>query len=172
MTSADALGAAGIDREHAFHVLVAEIEGFDLRQFLVHRRAGGDLLGVDLLAGLLDRGDRAIEPRLDVELARRGDEQRDEAGVHQRGDALAHLVAGLVEVLADIGEPLVATAGGRVGVVGEHRNAGFQRALRSGESKACGSTIGTAIASALAAMAAFMALTISATSALAEPVHW
>ena len=41
-----------------------------------------------------------------------------------------------------------------------------------GASKACGSTIGTAIAAALAAMAAFIAFTISATSALAEPVHW
>ena len=41
-----------------------------------------------------------------------------------------------------------------------------------GALKACGSTIGTAMASALAAMAAFIALTISPTSALAEPVHW
>jgi hypothetical protein len=32
---------------------VAEIEGFDLRQFLVDCRAARDLLSLDLLAGLL-----------------------------------------------------------------------------------------------------------------------
>src|SRR5580698_3205415 len=41
-----------------------------------------------------------------------------------------------------------------------------------GALNALGSMIGTAMALALAAIAAFIALTISATSELAEPVHW
>jgi hypothetical protein len=45
-------------------------------------------------------------------------------------------------------------------------------AFSTGALKALGSMMGTAIALAFAAMAAFIALTISATSELAEPVHW
>ena len=45
-------------------------------------------------------------------------------------------------------------------------------AFATGWSKACGSTMQVAMALALEAMAAFMALTISPTSALAEPDHW
>ncbi len=70
----------------------------------------------------------AVQPRLDVELARGRDEHADGAGIDQRQDALAHQHAGLVQILADIGEALVAAAGGRVGVVREHRDAGGQRA--------------------------------------------
>jgi hypothetical protein len=46
------------------------------------------------------------------------------------------------------------------------------RARSVGALNALGSMIGTAMALAFAAIAAFIALTISATSEVAEPVHW
>ena len=80
---ANALRAAGVHREHPLQVLMAEIEGFDFRQFLVHRRAACDLLCLDLFAGLSDRSHRAIEARLDIELPRRGNEQGNQTAIDQ-----------------------------------------------------------------------------------------
>ena len=45
---------------------------------------------------------------------------------HQLDDPLAHLDAGLEQVLPDVGEPVVR----RVGVVGDHRDAGGERLVR------------------------------------------
>src|SRR5205823_793029 len=107
-----------------------EIEGLDLRQFLVDRRTSGDDLDVVVLAGLLERVLGAVYARLDIELARRRDEQRYRAALDQAGDALPHEYARLIEILANIGQALVAAAGGRVGIVGKHRDAGRQGPLR------------------------------------------
>ena len=122
----DALRRAGVDREQALDVLVALVVGVDLRELAGHVRAGRD--HVDLVALALERRLRAVDARLDVRLAGRRDEEPDAAALrHERRDALAHLDAGVEEILADVGEPLV---GGRaVGVVGDDRDAGLERLL-------------------------------------------
>jgi hypothetical protein len=58
--------------------------------------------------------------RLDVQLAGRGDEQRNLSVADDVHDPRTHFEARPVEVLADVGKPLV----WRVGVVGDHRNTG------------------------------------------------
>ena len=68
----------------------------------------------------------AVDPRLDVGLPGRGDEQRDVAGGDETLDPLAHRDAGGEQVLADVGQPRVALL---VRVVGEDRDLGLQRRL-------------------------------------------
>lgn len=94
--------------------------------FFIDGGAGGDFLVGDRLAGRLDRRSRAVDPRLDVQLARGGDEQPDMAAADQIDNFLAHLEAGFVEILPDIGEALIVAVGRRVGIVGKYRNAGLQ----------------------------------------------
>src|SRR5215207_4295506 len=120
---ADRLRRAGVDREHALDVLVAEVVRVDARELLVELGTAGDRLVLDVLAGLLDRVDRAVDAWLDVQRAGRGDEQRDLAGRDQLDDPLAHLDARQEQVLADVGEAVVR----RVGVVGDHRNPRVER---------------------------------------------
>ncbi len=122
------LGVAAAGAEHAAHLWMAQIIGADLRQRGVDRRVGGDHRRRDLGSGLLDRIDGTIDPRLQVELPRRGDEQRHLALTHQFDDARAHHLPGQEQVLADIGEPPVVAAARRIGVVAEHRDAGVERA--------------------------------------------
>ena len=69
------------------------------------------------------------QPRLDVELAGRGDEAHDLALVDQLGDLLPQRLAGEEQVLADIGQPVIAR---RVRIVGDDRDAGLQRPLDRG----------------------------------------
>ena len=78
----------------------------------------------DPLALLLDGVLRAVDARLDVQRARRGDEERHVAGRDELHDVLAHLLARDEEVLADVGQPVVA---GGVGVVADHRDLRRQR---------------------------------------------
>ena len=66
----------------------------------------------------------AVDPRLDVGLPGRGDEQRHVAGGDETLDPLAHRHAGGEQVLADVGEPRVARL---VRVVGEDGDLGLQR---------------------------------------------
>ena len=68
----------------------------------------------DRIAGILDRLDVAIEARLQVQRTRRGDGQHHLAArLHHRQPLLGDVVAGLVEALADVGEPGI----GGIGVV-------------------------------------------------------
>ena len=96
---------------------------------LVHVGVGADRGELDRLAGLLDRVGGAVDPRLDVQGARGGDEADRLAGFEARGDRpLAELEPGVVQALADVGQ--AAGAGvvhGAVGVVGDDRDAGRQR---------------------------------------------
>ena len=78
------------------------------------------------LAELLDRGDQTVDAGLDVELARRGDEERHVAAADEVDDPLAHVVAGQVEILADVGQPVVRC----IGVVAEDRDSLAQGAVR------------------------------------------
>ena len=92
-------------------------------------RAGGDDVRRDALARLLDRVLRAVDARLDVRRARRGDEQRHVARRHQVDDPLAHLLAGDEQVLADVAQARVRLL---VGVVGDDRDPGLQRRVGRG----------------------------------------
>ena len=121
----DALRAAGVDGEHPRHARVAEVVRLDRAELLLERGSCGDVFDVDRRTGLLDGGDRAVDAGLDVELAGRGDEQRDVTLTDELDDPLAHLEARSVEVLTDVGEAGV----GRVGVVGDDRDPGRQGAL-------------------------------------------
>jgi hypothetical protein len=89
----------------------------------IHRGIRRDHRRRDRRARFLDRGDRPIHARLEVELARGRDEESDVARAHQLDDPLAHHLAGKEELLADIGEPPVRAPGRCVGVVAEHRDA-------------------------------------------------
>ena len=89
------------------------------------RRAGGDVLGLDVGTGLGDRVERPVDARLDVQLARRGDEQRHLALADDLDDPLAHGEPGPVQILADVGHPGV----GCVGVVREDGDPGVERLL-------------------------------------------
>ena len=86
----DALGVACVDREHLGEALVPEIVRVDRRELLAQVGIGGNDLRVDGLAGLLDRGDRAVDARLDVQRSRRGDEERHVALRDECRDPLAH----------------------------------------------------------------------------------
>ena len=85
--------------------------------------AGGDDVRLDA-RDLPEDAEGAVDPRLDVGLPGRGDEQRDVAGGDETLDPLAHRHAGGEQVLADVGEPPVARL---VRVVGEDRDLGLQR---------------------------------------------
>ena len=121
----DALRAAGVDREHPCHAGVAEVVRLDRAELFLERGSCRDVGHVDRRAGLLDGGDGAVDAGLDVELAGRGDEQRDVALADELDDPLAHLEARSVEVLTDVGETCVR----RVGVVRDDRDPGRQGAL-------------------------------------------
>jgi hypothetical protein len=76
--------------------------------------------------GLQHRG-RAVVAGLDVARARGGDEDDDVAARDQGSDLVAHGLAGDVERLPDVGQPVgaddrLALHERAVGVVGEHRN--------------------------------------------------
>src|SRR3954471_1723445 len=111
----EALGRAGVDGEVALRVRVAGGVGVDHRQLGRQRRAGRDDVRLDARVRL-ERLARAVDPRLDVRLARRRDEQGDVAGRHELRDALAHLLARDEQVLADVRQAGVAR---RVGVVAD-----------------------------------------------------
>ena len=117
---------AAADTEHAFDVLVAEVIGLDLRQAGIGGGVGRDHRRLDIGARFLDRIHRPVDTRLQVELARRCDKDRDLAGADELDDTLAHHLAEQEQILADIGEALIAV---RVGIVAEHRYAGGERIL-------------------------------------------
>jgi hypothetical protein len=80
------------------------------------------------LAGVLERPLRAVDPGLDVELARRRDERGDVAGVELGQRSPAELVAGLVEALPDVRKPVGAGVVARaVGIERDDRDASIQR---------------------------------------------
>src|SRR3954453_1650019 len=103
----ESLRAGGVDGEVAFRVRMAGGVGVDHRQLGRHSRAGRDDVRLDARVGL-ERLAGAVDARLDVRRARRRDEQRDVARRDELGDALAHLLAGDEQVLADVGQPGVA----------------------------------------------------------------
>ena len=115
---------AAVDRVHALRARVADPVGFDRRELARHRGAGGDRVHRDRLARVLDRLFGAFDARLQVGRARRGDEQRHVARGDRGDDPFAHFFAGQFQVLADVGQALVAR---RVGVVGDDRDARLQR---------------------------------------------
>ncbi len=67
-----------------------------------------------------------VDAGLDVELARRCDEERHVAAADEVDDPLAHVVAGQVEILTDVGQPVVRG----IGVVAEDRDTLAQGAVR------------------------------------------
>ena len=73
--------------KEAFDVLVAEVIGVDLGQRVVRGRGGRDHRRLDLGARFLDRVHRPVDARLQVELARRRDKERDLALPDQLDDA-------------------------------------------------------------------------------------
>src|SRR5579885_2418736 len=134
---ADALCASGIDCEHPFQVLMAQIVRLDAREFLVHRGAGGNLHKVDGRARSLDRLLRAIDTRLNVQRPRRRNEAHDIPATDKLDDALPHLNPGLEEVLPDIGHAGILTAIRSIGDLGKNGNASLPRRLH-GSADGCG----------------------------------
>ena len=106
-------------------VSVAEIPGFDAVELFGQFGARLDLLVLDVGAGILDRLDRPVDSRLDVELAGSGDEQSHRALADEVDDVLAHRHTRPEEVLADVGQAGV----GGVGVVRDDRDPGVERLL-------------------------------------------
>ena len=138
-------------------------------RFRDHVGTGRDDGRADRLAGVLDRVERAVDPRLDVQLPGRRDEEEDVAVANELHDAGAELQARLVEILADVREPPVAHAA--VGVVRDDRDPAPQRLRRRlverppidhrhGDAVGAGSRSPVRIAA-----------TISPTSLRVEPVH-
>ena len=123
----DALRRAGVDREQATRPFVLEVGLLDLLAFDPHVDARRDNLDVNRPARVADRVERSVDARLDVLLAGSRDEDEDVAAAHQADDAGAELEARLVEILADVGEPLVRLAA--VGVVRHDRDAALERHL-------------------------------------------
>src|SRR4051795_2921343 len=117
----EALRAAGVDGEVALRVRMAGRVGVDHRQLGRDGRACRDDVRLDARVGLEGLAG-AVDARLDVRRARRRDEQRDVAGGHELRDALAHLLAGDEQVLADVRQAGVARG---VGVVGDDGDLGL-----------------------------------------------
>ena len=115
----------GVDGEVALGLRVALGVGLDDRQLRRQLCAGGDDVRLDA-RDLPEDAEGAVDPRLDVGLPGRGDEQRDVARGDETLDPLAHRHAGGEQVLADVGQPRVALL---VRVVGEDRDLGLQRRL-------------------------------------------
>src|ERR1700688_639768 len=104
-------------------------ERFDLREFLVDGCSGRNGLRVDFLARLLDCVECAVQTRLDVELAGSRDKKSDETAIHEAYDALAHLVARQIQILADIRETRIGAATGGIGVVCKYWDSCVERFL-------------------------------------------
>src|SRR5699024_9404759 len=120
-------GAAGIDRKHAFDILVADIISLDARELFVNGLPSSHFMQLDVHVRCLDGRLGAVQTRLDVELTRGGDKADDLTGFYFRDYYLAQRLAGVEQALADIGQVIV---GRRVlDVIRHHRNAGVQRAL-------------------------------------------
>src|SRR5215211_173919 len=100
----DTLGAAGVHGEHALHVLVALVVRVDPVQLVRNLGASCDLRILDVRTRVLYGLDGAVDARLDVERARRRDEERYRPFPHQVHDPLAHLHPGEEEILADVRE--------------------------------------------------------------------
>jgi hypothetical protein len=118
----DALCVTGVDGEHPGQLLVAEVVGVDRRELLAQVGVGRDDLGVDRLARLLDRGHCAVDAGLNVQRARRRDEQCHVTLRDLGCDLLAHGEARLVESLADVRHPRLRAGPRSIGVVGQHRD--------------------------------------------------
>src|SRR5215210_974218 len=124
-----ALGAARVDGEHPGHILVAVVPGLDPGPLLRYISARGDLLDLYVLPRILYGLLRAIYSRLDVELTRRRYKERHEPLVDEADDPLAHLDAGLEEVLAHVCKRGVRPWPLAVGVVGDNRDTVVQGLL-------------------------------------------
>src|SRR5918993_1502161 len=98
----DTLGAARVHGEHPCDVLVAVVPGLDAATLLRYIGARGDLLDLDVRPRVLYGLPGAVYARLDVELPRRRDKERHQPLVDEADDPLAHLHAGLEEVLAHV----------------------------------------------------------------------
>src|ERR1700760_1016974 len=124
---AEELGRAPVHRERALEGLVTQQVRLDRGLLLTGQRAGGHLVEGVAALGLEHRG-RTVVAGLDVAGARGGDEDGDVAATrHEGDDLLPHLLAGDVQRLPDVGQPVRADLGLAVGeravrVVGEHRN--------------------------------------------------
>src|SRR5215218_2443458 len=116
--------AAGLDS------LVVQAELFHhLGHALGYPRARCDLLDLYVRPGVLYGLLRAVDARLDVELARRRYKERYEPLVDEANNPLSHLDARLKEVLADVRERGVRPWPLAIGVVGDHRDAVVQGLL-------------------------------------------
>src|SRR5215204_3012224 len=115
-----ALGAARVDGEHPGHILVAVVPGLDPGPLLRYISARGDLLDLYVLPRILYRLLRAIYSRLNVERARRRYKERHESLINEVYDPLAHLDAGLEEVLAHVCKRRIGPWSFPVGVVGDN----------------------------------------------------
>src|SRR5215203_1449115 len=116
----DALGTARVDGEHPCHILVAIVPGLDPGPLLRYISARGDLLDLYVLPRILYRLLRAIYSRLNVELTRRRYKERHESLINEVYDPLAHLDAGLEEVLAHVCKRRIGPWSFPVGVVGDN----------------------------------------------------
>src|SRR5918992_2974892 len=118
----DALGAPRIHGEHAGHILVTVVPGFDPGPLFRQIGTRCDLLDVDVRSrvfyGLLG----AVDSRLDVELPRCGYKERHEPLVHEADDPLAHRDARQEEVLTHVRERRGRRFHIAVGIVGDHRD--------------------------------------------------
>src|SRR5829696_7095152 len=124
-----ALGAARVHGEHPCDVLVAVVPGLDAATFLRYIGARGDLLDLDVRPRVLYGLPGAVYARLDVELPRRRDKERYQPLADEADDALAHLHAGLEQVLAYVRKRRVGPRSLAVGVVGDDRDALVERVL-------------------------------------------
>jgi hypothetical protein len=102
----NALRASGVDREHAFDVLVPLVPGIDRRQFLGYLSASLHSLILDARAGLLDRRDCPVDARLDVELPRCGNKEADESAPHQIDDGIPLAYARIMGSLKAVGSTI------------------------------------------------------------------
>ena len=127
-SGAEELGRAPVHRERALDGLVAEQVGLDRGLLLTGQRAGGHLGEGVAALGLEHRGGTVVAG-LDVARARGGDEDGDVAAARHEGeDLLAHLLAGDVQRLPHVGQPVraddrLAVLERAVRVIGKDRNA-------------------------------------------------
>ena len=118
-------GVATIDGIHPLRGRMAGPVGFDRRFLARFQGAGHDRGQFDRRTGFPDRPFGSFEARLQVRRAGTRGEDDHVAGTHGGDDPFAHQFAGQFQVLADVGQALVGGRG-RVGVVGDDRDAGLQ----------------------------------------------
>src|SRR6266571_5529683 len=110
------LRTTSINGNHTFEIRMPQVVSLDGGKLGIDRSTGGDLDEADRRNRRQDRFD-PVDAGLDVQRTWSCDEPGDSSRGDERGNAPAHLHSRLEEVLPNVGQASVVTAGWCIGII-------------------------------------------------------